>query len=68
MQAQACTSALRHLLRRCLDFFTIMYLECPRDADLQQLFLWVQEKALFGAGAYLWNPSPGMPFASLCSM
>lgn len=54
--------ACAHLLRRSLDFFSIMYLECPREAGLQQLFLWLQEKSLFSVGALLFNPSPGVKF------
>lgn len=60
--AVASVKACAHLLRRALDFFSIMYLECPREAGLQQLFLWLQEKSLFSVGALLFNPSPGVKF------
>ena len=28
------------------------------------MFLWLQEKTLFGMGALLFNPSPGMDFSA----
>ena len=33
--------------------------EILNDVDLAQVFLWFQEKSLFGMGALLHNPNPG---------
>ena len=39
-----------------------MYCEPLNAINLGQVFLWMQEKALFGMGALLTNKSPGVHF------
>ncbi|XP_059079579.1 uncharacterized protein LOC131877800 [Tigriopus californicus] len=34
------------------------------DINMAQVFLWLQEKTLFGANSFLYNPSPGIEFSS----
>jgi hypothetical protein len=60
-------NVLRDLTGRALDFFSVMYVECIAEVNLPQLFLWLQEKALFGMGALLYNPTPGVKF-NMCDM
>ena len=52
----------RRLLDRALRHMTIMYVGVEARVDLPQLFLWMQEKALFSMGALLYNPRPGIRF------
>ena len=41
---------------------SLMYCEILSDVNLAQVFLWLQEKTLFGMGALLYNPTPGVNF------
>lgn len=34
------------------------------DINMAQVFLWLQEKTLFGANSFLYNPSPGIEFSA----
>lgn len=43
---------------------SIMYCEILSEINLYQAFLWLQEKSLFGMGALLHNPNPGISFKS----
>jgi hypothetical protein len=43
---------------------SIMYCEILSEINLYQVFLWLQEKSLFGMGALLHNPNPGIAFKS----
>jgi hypothetical protein len=57
------SSLLSRLFRKQLYGFTFMYIELLTDDNLQQVFLWMQEKSLFGMGHLLFNPHPGVDFS-----
>jgi hypothetical protein len=59
-----CARALQRLLGGALDALTLVRMESLSDLPLPQLFLWLQEKSLFGMGALLFNAAPGVKFAA----
>lgn len=60
------TSAyLNKLFRTQVDHFSIMYIELLTNDNLQQIFLWMQEKSIFGMGRLLHNPNPGIDFTPI---
>ncbi len=40
----------------------LTYVEVLNEINMAQVFLWLQEKSLFGEGSLLHNPSPGVDF------
>jgi hypothetical protein len=52
------------LLTNATERMSIMSCMVLQDINLAQLFLWIQEKTLFGMGRLLFNPSPGVDFSS----
>lgn len=54
--------ALAHLCVAQLDSVYYMHIEALNEINLAQVFLWLQEKSLFGMGALLYNPTPGVAF------
>jgi len=57
-------NALSALGHRLTSGMSMMYCEILTPINLAQVFLWMQEKSLFGMGALLFNPSPGLDFQS----
>ena len=68
-QTTATTFKLLHkLFRKQLYGFSLMYIELLGRNDttnMQQIFLWMQEKTIFGMGRLLYNPHPGIDFAPI---
>jgi hypothetical protein len=64
--SESCKAAdvLARLVEGLLNKIRVMYMEAPEALGTQQLFLWLQEKALFGMGALLFNPTPGIKFCA----
>jgi len=58
-------SFLSRLFRKQLYGFSFMYIELLTDDNLQQVFLWMQEKSVFGMGRLLFNPHPGVDFTPM---
>ena len=50
------------IVRGMLDGMGYIYVEILNEIPLAQVFLWLQEKSLFGIGALLYNASPGIDF------
>merc|ERR1712232_108144 len=55
-------SALNKLRQNQLVGFSMVYIELLTDDDAQQIFLWMQEKSVFGMGRLLHNAHPGIDF------
>ena len=55
-------SSLISAVRKATHHMNIMYCEVLTPINLSQVFLWMQEKSLFGMGALLKNDNPGIPF------
>lgn len=55
-------SALDRLRQNQLVGFSLVYIELLTNDDAQQIFLWMQEKSVFGMGRLLYNAHPGMDF------
>lgn len=55
---------LSNAVSRCLDNVGIMYCGVLNTINMAQVFLWMQEKSLFGMSILLHNPSPGVPFST----
>lgn len=55
-------SRLNKLLSNQLDGFSMMYIELLTDENVQEIFLWMQEKSVFGMGKLLVNNHPGIDF------
>ena len=53
---------LERVAGRALSTMIVMFVEIHNEINLAQVFLWLQEKTLFGMGAILWNPTPGIDF------
>eukprot|EP00797_Seminavis_robusta_P026754 Sro492_g153830.1 Protein of unknown function (DUF1524) (361) ;mRNA; r:22518-23600 len=53
---------LQSLFRKQTDGFSLMYIELLTNDNIQQVFLWMQEKTVFGMGRLLFNPHPGVDF------
>lgn len=62
---QRISSFLFRLFEKQLRGFTCMYVELLNDDNLQQVFLWMQEKSVFGMGRLLSNPHPGVDFTPI---
>lgn len=56
------SSTLNRLYKSQVVGFSIMYIELLTDDNVQQIFLWMQEKSVFGMGRLLFNESPGVDF------
>ena len=62
------TETLQSIMKELTSIFNnasrmqLMYCEILSEVNLSQVFLWLQEKTLFGMGALLYNPSPGVNF------
>mmetsp|Transcript_28515 Transcript_28515/g.33714 ORF Transcript_28515/g.33714 Transcript_28515/m.33714 type:complete len:680 (+) Transcript_28515:24-2063(+) len=48
--------------KRLIKRFSFIMVEVLSEINLPQVFLWLQEKSLFGMGALLFNPTPGVKF------
>lgn len=59
------SSLLNRLYQKQLHGFSLMYIELLTDDNVQQIFLWMQEKSVFGMGRLLHNPHPGVDFAPI---
>jgi len=59
------SSFLFRLFEKQLRGFTCMYVELLNNDNLQQIFLWMQEKSVFGMGRLLYNPHPGVDFTPI---
>jgi hypothetical protein len=55
-------AALEAVLRHAVERMYVIYVDILSDVDLAQVFLWMQEKSLFGMGALLYNAAPGITF------
>lgn len=56
-------NVLSKLFYNQLHRFSMTYIELLTKTDnLQQIFLWMQEKSVFGSGRLLFNPHPGIDF------
>ena len=53
------------LIRQSLDLMSVMSVEIVNNINFAQVFVWYQEKSLFGPGALLHNPTPGMAFTAV---
>ena len=63
---------LQKLLRKQVYGFSLMYIELlsaargtKKEINMQQIFLWMQEKTIFGMGRLLFNPHPGVDFTPI---
>ena len=50
------------ILRQAVDEMYVVSTEILNDVNLCQVFLWLQEKAILGEGALLYNATPGVAF------
>lgn len=57
--------SLERLYQKQLHGFSLMYIELLTDDNIQQIFLWMQEKSVFGMGRLLYNPHPGVDFTPI---
>ena len=57
-------SELAHIAQRALCTMIVMFVEILNKVNLSQVFLWLQEKTLFAAGALVYNPTPGIDFSA----
>ena len=57
-------SLLLELVHQTLDKMGVMYVEIVNKVNMAQVFLWLQEKSLFGEASLLFNPSPGVYFTA----
>ena len=57
-------SLLLELVHQTLDKMGVMYVEIVNEVNMAQVFLWLQEKSLFGEASLLFNPSPGVYFTA----
>jgi len=51
---------LRNVAEKAVEGMALMYIEIINEVNLAQVFLWMQEKALFGQGSMLLNAQPGV--------
>ncbi len=61
---QARYEELKSLAHLTLTKMGLTLAEVLNKINLAQVFLWLQEKSLFGEGALLFNPSPGIDFTA----
>merc|ERR1711915_946536 len=54
--------SLSRIFRSAVLWMRMMKIEVESDINLGQWFLWIQEKALFGFAALLYNDTPGVNF------
>ncbi|CAJ1961405.1 unnamed protein product [Cylindrotheca closterium] len=58
------SNVLSKLFYNQVHRFSMTYIELlTKNDNLQQIFLWMQEKSVFGSGRLLFNPHPGIDFA-----
>jgi len=57
-----CVEVVRHVCDKALSTMILMFCEIHNKVNLAQVFLWLQEKTLYGMGALLYNPTPGIDF------
>jgi hypothetical protein len=55
---------LQKVTFNALNHMSLMYCEVLTPMNISQVFLWMQEKSLFGMGALLKNDNPGIPFTA----
>lgn len=53
---------LRTLAENALQKMGLTLCEVQNEINMPQVFLWLQEKTLFGEAAMLYNPTPGIDF------
>jgi len=53
------------VVHQALDLMGLTYVEIINDINMAQVFLYLQEMSLFGEGAMLHNPTPGIHFTSI---
>lgn len=58
-------STLNKLYHNQLVGFSLMYIEMLTDDNVQHIFLWMQEKSVFGMGTLLHNEHPGIDFTPI---
>ena len=56
------SKALQKISKKALGGLSFMYVEILNEISMPQVFLWMQEKTLFGMGAFLENKAPGINF------
>ena len=56
-------SELADLAHLALEKMGLTLVEILNEINMAQVFLWLQEKSLFGQGALLHNPTPGVDFS-----
>jgi hypothetical protein len=61
-EGSAVPAQLSSLLTRTLRHMYVVMVDVKSDVNLALVFLWMQEKTLFGMGVLLENPSPGKVF------
>ena len=54
---------LADLAHLSLEKMGLTLVEILNEINMAQVFLWLQEKSLFGQGALLHNPTPGVDFS-----
>ena len=72
-ESQSCRTTstfklLHKLFRKQVYGFSLMYIELlgrNETTNMQQIFLWMQEKTIFGMGRLLYNPHPGIDFTPI---
>jgi len=53
------------MVRQQLDLTGLTHVEVMNDINLAQVFMWLQEKSLFGEAALVFNPAPGLFFTAV---
>ena len=56
---------ISEVVHQALDLMGITYVEIINDINMAQVFLWLQEKSLFGEAALVFNPTPGNYFTAV---
>eukprot|EP00658_Telonema_sp_P-2_P052640 TRINITY_DN4086_c0_g1_i15.p1 TRINITY_DN4086_c0_g1~~TRINITY_DN4086_c0_g1_i15.p1 ORF type:complete len:288 (-),score=62.32 TRINITY_DN4086_c0_g1_i15:145-1008(-) len=56
--------ALKTIAEQATGGMQLMYIEILNEISLPQVFLWMQEKTLFGEVSLLFNPQPGVHFTA----
>jgi len=56
---------LSEVTHQALDLMGVTYVEIINEINMAQVFLWLQEKSLFGEASLLFNPTPGNYFTAV---
>ena len=64
-QHSRASELIYNLIRQSLDLMGVMLVEIVNDINMAQVFLWLQEKSLFGEASLLYNPTPGVYFTAV---